>query len=111
MNPNISVDVDVTYVDLDSTTFDPGAISEQPVDGDVICSAPTGSPAPLRKIKLVSIKNNHATDSTAVYLTKNGSPGEIVVSPTFTLLAGEMVHYVDGRGWVYYAATGIIKTV
>ena len=106
------LDVDVTWVDIDSTTYTPDHRSTNVAEtgSQVICETSSGSPAPVRKIKQISIVNTDSTNDVDVYINKEGSPGTFKVSPTFTLLAKEMVHYIDGRGWVYYAASGIIKT-
>jgi len=99
-------EVDITYVDIATGTYEPGtaAITPETIGTHEIVEAPSASPATLRKIKLISISNTGGV-SNDVYLLK----GTQKISPTFTLLTGEFVHYIDGQGFKVYTAGGIIK--
>jgi hypothetical protein len=69
-----------------------------------------GSPgsSTQRKIKYLSVRNDHATTSNAIEIfhTDGSNPVSLWKG---TLLAQEQIVYNENTGWQYFAATGAIK--
>lgn len=103
------IDYSISYVDITTTTFTPSTS-----EGKIVTTATTtalAAPAALtqRQLKLVTIFNRHASASNTVTVKKDTAGTNYNLTPNSTLLAGEMMQYMDGAGWVYYSATGAIK--
>lgn len=103
------VDYSVSYADITTTSFSPstseGKISTATTT--TIVSAPSASTQ--RQIKLVTISNRDASLTTVVFVQKLITATTYMMTPTLTLLAGETLQYLDGKGWVLYSASGQIK--
>jgi len=87
----------VSYVDITTTTFTPGA-SQGTISSATttpILSAPGSSTQ--RQVKYVSIVNTHATASNNITVLKDISATEYRITGTYTLAAGERLQIdVDG---------------
>ena len=107
-----TVDYSISWADITTTTFTPST-----TDGNIVTNTTTtilGSPAgsTQRQVKLITITNIHASTSTIVTVHKyDSASGDKTYdqTPHVNLLAGEVMQYVDGQGWVYYSSTGAIK--
>jgi len=96
----VTVDVHASYADLSGTTVTPGrkntAISTATTT-DIVAS-PAGST--VRNIKTLHIRNKHATTPVDVTVLYEGSATDADVElHKATLLAGEMLEYVEGIGF------------
>lgn len=104
-----NVDFHASWGDNNNGAITPGrtnsaSSSVQTLD---IVAAPAASIQ--RNIKTLSIRNRHA--STACTVTIRHTDGTTTVDLfKVSLLAGEKVEYSTENGWVYYSATGIVKT-
>lgn len=104
------LDYSVSYVDITTTTFSPSTSEGKIVlaTTTTILTAPAASVQ--RQVKLITITNRHISLSNIVMVNKNISGAEYYLTPTSVmLLAGETMQYIDGQGWVHYAANGLIK--
>jgi len=104
------IDFSVSYADITTTTFVPSTNEGKIVSAatTTILSAPAASAQ--RQIKLITISNRHASTSNTVTIYKDISATGYNLNPPTTLLAGETLQYIDASGWVYYSATGAIKS-
>ncbi len=101
-----TIDVHASYVDYDGSTVTPGrrntSLSGAGATTDIVLA-----PASLsqRNIKVVHIRNKHATTSSAITVqhTDGSTPVELFKC---TLLAGEELIYLEGLGFMVYDATG-----
>jgi len=106
-----NIDFTVSYADITTTTFAPGAFENtMPADATTtLLGGPAASTQ--RQVKLITIINRHATTTNTVLVQKLMSgPLTYDLTPTVTLLAHESMQYVDGQGWVYYASNGAPKS-
>lgn len=104
------IDYSISYIDVTTTTFVPSTNEGKILSATTttVLSAPAASTQ--RQIKLITITNRHASTSNTVLVKKDiATTNEYYLTPTATLLAGEVMQYVDGQGWKYYSATGAIK--
>ncbi len=103
------IDYSVSYADITTTTFNPSTSEGKIVTATttVIAAAPGASTQ--RQIKLITLTNRHVSASNNVTVKKDISGTEYFLTPTITLLAGEVMQYMDGQGWMYYSTTGAIK--
>lgn len=103
------IDYSISYADITTTTFAPSTTEGKITTSTTttILSAPAASTQ--RQIKLVTIRNRHASASNDITVKKDISATEYYLTPTITLLAGEMLQYVDSTGWIKYAADGSQK--
>ena len=98
-----------TWVDVTTTTFGPSSTEGTVTSGTTtIVSAPAASTQ--RQIKLISIRNRHATTAQTVYVNKDTNTTNYIITPTITLAAGECYQYTDGNGWQVFTANGQVKT-
>lgn len=105
----VSTDWTVSYVDITTSTFVPGASQGNVASATstTLVSAPASSTQ--RQIKQISVRNRDASASQTVILKKDISGTEYHITGTVTLLSGEMLLFVDGVGFVVYDATGKAK--
>jgi len=59
---------------------------------------------------LISIKNTDLAIPNTILVQKFTAAGIYEITPSVTLLPGEMYEYISGEGWIYYAADGTVKT-
>lgn len=105
------LDYSVSFVDITTTTFVPSTSEGKIITATttVITAAPGASTQ--RQIKLVSIRNTHASISNNVTIRKDISTTKYSLTPTITLFAGELLQYVDGQGWTVYAVGGAVRAL
>lgn len=103
------IDYSISYADITTTTFSPSTTEGKITTSTTttILSAPAASTQ--RQIKLITIRNRHASASNTILVKKDISATEYYLTGSITLLAGEMAQYIDSTGWVYYSATGSTK--
>jgi len=103
------INYSISFVDITTTTFTPSTSEGKMVTATTatVLSAPAASTQ--RQVKLVTISNRHASLSNTVTVKKDTAGTNFNLTPASTLLAGEMMQYMDGVGWVYYSVTGAIK--
>jgi len=104
------IDYSISYVDITTTSFAPSTNEGKITTATTttILSAPSASTQ--RQIKLVTITNRHTSTTNTVLVKKDISGTEYYLTPSITLLAGEVLQYVDSQGWVYYSAIGEVKS-
>ncbi len=104
------IDYSISYVDIGVNAFAPGATEGKYVAANT-ANAALGSPAAStqRQVKLITISNRHASTSNTIIVKKYVPTNEYYLTPSVTLAAGELMQYIDGQGWVYYASNGTIK--
>lgn len=104
------IDYSISYVDITTTTFLPSSSEGKVVSAITtpILSAPSASTQ--RQVKLITITNRHASTSNNILVKKDIAGTEYYLTPTITLLAGEVLQYVDSQGWVYYSSAGEVKS-
>jgi hypothetical protein len=104
-----AIDYSISYADITTTTLSPstseGSITTATTT--TVLAAPAGSTQ--RQVKLVSISNRGGATNT-ISVKKLISATTYTLTPTITLLAGESVQYMDGQGWLYYSASGSLKS-
>ena len=102
-----NIDYSVSWVDVTTTAFTPstseGKIST--ATSTTLLSAPAGSTQ--RQVKLITITNTHASASNTVTVQKDISGTTYQLTPATTLLAGEVLSYLDKKSWRVYSASGI----
>jgi len=104
-----NIDFSVSYADITTTSFLPSSNEGSVVAGtQSILAAPAASTQ--RQTKLITISNRHVSLSNTVVVQKLIASTTYNLTPTVTLLAGETMQYMDGQGWMYYSATGAIKS-
>ena len=100
------IDYSVSWVDVTTTAFTPstseGKIST--ATSSTLLSAPAGSTQ--RQVKLITITNTHASASNTVTVQKDISGTTYQLTPATTLLAGEVLIYMDEDGWTHYSTDG-----
>ena len=106
----VTVDVHASFTDFVSpSTVTPGnknsAISTATTTE--IVSSPASST--YRSVKTLHIKNKHATDSVLITVQHVNGTATVELLKV-TLLAGELVCYVEGQGFKYIGADGLVKT-
>ena len=104
-----AIDYSISFADITTTTLSPstseGSITTATTT--TVVAAPAGSTQ--RQVKLVSISNRGGATNT-ISVKKLISATTYTLTPTITLLAGESVQYMDGQGWLYYSASGSLKS-
>jgi hypothetical protein len=103
------IDYSISYVDVTTSTYTPSSGEGKITTATTSTILPAPSAYVQRQVKLITIKNRHASASNNVTLKKDVAGTEYYLTPTITLLAGEVFFYMDGSGWIYYSATGSIK--
>lgn len=103
------IDYSISYADITTTTFAPSTSEGKVTTATTttILSAPAASTQ--RQVKIITIRNRHASASNTIIVKKDISGTEYYLTPSITLLAGEMAQYIDAEGWIYYSATGSKK--
>ena len=103
------LDYSVSWVDTTATTNSPSTTEGKITTATTttILAAPAGST--VRKVKMISVRNVHASASNTISFKKDIAATEYKLTPEFILLSGEAVVYMDGIGWTYYGADGSIK--
>ncbi|MBA3356231.1 MAG: hypothetical protein H0U18_09935 [Pyrinomonadaceae bacterium] len=100
----VTVDVVASYTDLSGTTVTPGnqvtAITTAATT-DVV-AAPAAST--VRRVHVITVRNKHATSSVDVTLHLDRSATDYELHKA-TLLAGEMLEYVEGLGFFVVQTT------
>jgi hypothetical protein len=104
-----TLDYSISYADITTTTFTPSTSEGKVTTATTttILTAPVA--ATQRQVKLITISNIGATVSTVLSVNKLISATTYNLTANITLLAGETLQYMDGRGWIYYSVTGSIK--
>jgi len=104
------LDISVSYSDITTTTFNPSSneLKISSATTTAILAAPAASTQ--RQVKLITVSNRDSSLSDAIVIQKLISGTAYNLTPTFTLLVGETLQYVDSAGWIYYSATGTIKS-
>jgi hypothetical protein len=103
------LDISVSYSDITTTTFAPSSneLKISSATTTAILAAPAASTQ--RQVKLITVSNRDASLTDAIVIQKVISGTTYNLTPTFTLLVGETLQYMDSAGWIYYSATGTIK--
>jgi hypothetical protein len=104
----VTTDVQASYADYDGSAVTPGrknsAITTATTTDVVL--APASSV--YRKVKTLGIRNRHATTSVGI-IVQHTDGTTVAQLWAGTLLAGEVVCYIEGVGWQYFAAGGAPK--
>jgi len=100
----VTVDVHASFVDLSGTTVTPGKQNTAFTTATTTDIVNVPGAFTVRNVKTLHIRNKHATSSVGVTVTydQNGTVFEI---HKVTLLAGEMLEYVEGIGFFVAAIT------
>ena len=103
-----NVDYSVSYTDTTSSTTQ---LSSN--EGKLAYSTTTQLVAPPaastdRLIKLITLTNTDLSISNTVLVQKNINGVTYNVGSAVTLLPGEMLQYMDRRGWKHYSSSGVI---
>ena len=106
----VSIDYHVAYADHTTTTFTPGSAEGNIASATTTTAVTAPAASTQRQIKLVSVRNRHASSSQTVTVIKDVAATEYHLTPAVTLLAGEHLLYVDGVGWTHYTADGLVKS-
>lgn len=103
----VSIDYQVSYTDLNSTTFTPGSAQGNisTVANTAIVTGP-GS-AICRQIKYMSLRNKSATANTTVVFKKNTGATDFHITSPISLRAGEGVIYSEQGGFEVLNSNGI----
>jgi len=109
---NAQIDYSISYVDITASSFSPLTNEGKVITGSTVTILDHPSASTQRQVKLITISNIDPSVTGIVKIEKydTGSLTSWALSPSVTLLAGETLQYMDGQGWVYYSATGMIKT-
>ena len=105
-----SVDWSADYVDITTTAFSPdsGQGNVAAIADTTIVGVPAASTQ--RQVKLITVRN---LDSTAVTVTikKDVSGTQYALSPDVELESGEVLQYLDGRGFCVLDPFGAVKAL
>jgi hypothetical protein len=104
-----ALDFSVSYADITTLSFAPSTLEGKIVTATTTTITAAPGATTERQIKLITISNKDASLSNNVVIQKNISATTYNLTPTITLLAGEMLQYMDGVGWNYYSTTGALK--
>jgi Tfp pilus assembly major pilin PilA len=104
-----TVDCHTSYLDFSGSTVTPGrkntAISTATTT-DIVDAPGSGV---QRSIKTLHIRNTHASTSVNVTVQHTDGTTVIILFPVVTLLTGEKLSYVEGKGWKLIDVNGFIK--
>lgn len=110
----VSVHVHCSWLDYATGTgATPGADNQifTTAAGGTVDAA--GSPSSgHRRIKVLSVKNAHASNSIPIDVKHTDGTDAVSVIPgnsTITLLSGESFTYIEGRGWEFFDVSGNVK--
>ncbi len=105
----VTVDCHASWVDYNGTTVTPGRTNTKITTAattDVVAAPGAGT---QKNVKTLHICNVHASSS--VLITVQHTDGTNVIKiEEITLLAGERLSYMDGRGWRLVDTNGVEKT-
>ena len=103
----VSIDYQVSYTDLTTTTFTPGSTQGNinAIANTAILTGP-GS-ATCRQIKYLSLRNKSGTANTTVIFKKNTGATDFHITSPISLLAGEGVVYSEQGGFEVLNSNGI----
>jgi hypothetical protein len=103
----VSIDYQVSYVDITSTTFTPGSAQGNinAIANTAIVTGP-GS-ATVRQLKYCSIRNKSGTANTTVIFKKNTGTTDFHITSPISLRAGEGVIYSEQGGFEVLNSNGI----
>lgn len=104
------IDYSISYADITTTSFIPSTNEGKIISATTTTALVAPSVSTQRQVKLITIANRHASTSNTVLVKKDISGTEYYLTPVTTLLAGEVMQYVEGQGWICYSAIGEIKT-
>lgn len=100
----VTVDVHASFADLNGTTVTPGkqntAITTATTT-DIVASPASST---VRNVKTLHVRNKHATDSVGVTVVYDANATDYEIHKV-TLLAGELLEYVEGIGFFVVAST------
>lgn len=99
------IDVAISYVDFVSGAATPGSTATANVTTATTTPLVAGISTGVRNIKLLSIRNSHASTSNSIEVTMTDGSTAITIYK-ITLLAGEQIVYGD-NGWVKLSAGGL----
>ena len=102
------LDISVSFVDRTTTTFNPDTQEAKPTSATTTTIVGAPAAATQRQIKAISIRNIDSI-SQIITVKKNLNTTTYIITPTLTLLAGEMLYYSDVNGWTVYGVDGVIK--
>ena len=94
-----SVDYTAAWADLTTTTFTPGTQQANVASAATTTIAPAPAAATQRQIKLLTVRNRHASSSQTVMVQKHAGGTQIVLTPNVVLAPGEVLEYLDGQGF------------
>jgi hypothetical protein len=103
----VSIDYQVSYVDLTTTTFTPGS-----TQGNINAIANTAivpgpGSATCRQIKYLSLRNKSGTANTTVIFKKNTGTTDFHITSPISLRAGEGVIYSEQGGFEVLNSNGV----
>ena len=94
-----SVDYATAWADLTTTLFTPGTQQANIASATTTTIASAPAAATQRQIKLLTVRNRHASNSQTVKVQKNAGGTQIVLTPDVVLAPGEVLEYLDGQGF------------
>lgn len=105
-----SVDVHASYFDLSGATVTPGRTNTYISTNTVTNVVPSPGAGVQRNVKLLTVRNNHATTSVNIILTHTDGGTDATLYQV-TLAAGDSLVYTEGTGFTttsggFYSSTG-----
>lgn len=102
---NASIDYNVSYADITSTSFFAGSSQGNISSATTTTLIPAPTDGTTRQTKIITIRNKSITTSGEVTLYKDVS-GTAYYLPTVYLVPGDTLSYFDGTGFKVFAANG-----
>ena len=105
----LATDVHVSWADNASGTITVGR-TNTPISTAATTDV-SGSPGSgtQRKIKILSIYNEDASNPNTITV-QHTDGSNVAILKKVSLLAGESLLYIEGRGWLHYDSDGVEKT-
>lgn len=105
----VTTDVHASWVDNASGTITPGRTNTAITGAATTTVVASPASGTQRNVQTLNIRNRHATSSVVITVqhTDGTTTAELI---QYTLLAGEMLQYVDSGGWRILNASGQVKT-
>ena len=102
-----AIDVHVSWVDQNGTTFTPGNTNTTitTIASTTVLASPAAST--LRNAKFISVKNTSASVANGVIISVEDGTNAWPLYFAPVLAAGESITFFDGRGWERYNSNGI----
>ena len=102
-----TINVHVSWVDQNGTTFTPGNTNTTitTIANTTILASPAAST--LRNAKFISVKNTSASVANGVIISVEDGAGSWPLYFAPVLAAGASITFFDGRGWERYNSNGI----